>query len=131
MCIFESEEECMIFWVGCKVVFFVVGWILLDYLCMDGIIFWWELFKVLVCMCELFEKYGLGVVNVFYVGDGNLYLFIFYDVNKFGELDVVEVFGVDILRLCVEVGGVLIGEYGVGIEKCDLMMDMFFEVDLK
>lgn len=69
----------------------------------------------------MFKEYGLGVGNVFYVGDGNMYLLILFDVNKSGDFEKCEVFGVDILKFCVEVGGCLIGEYGVGIEKCDLM----------
>ena len=73
------------------------------------------------------ERYGLRVANVFHAGDGNLHPLILYDANKPGELDKAEAFGADILRLCVEVGGVLTGEHGVGIEKRDLMPEMFSE----
>src|SRR6185295_9004741 len=79
---------------------------------------------------ELSEHYGLGVANVFHAGDGNLHQLILYDANNPGELDRAEAFGNDILRLCVEVGGVLTGEHGVGIEKRDLMPEMFTEADL-
>ena len=76
-------------------------------------------------MRELSEQYGLRVANVFHAGDGNLHPLILYDANKPGELERAEAFGADILRLCVEVGGVLTGEHGVGVEKRDLMPAMF------
>ena len=79
---------------------------------------------------QLSEKYGLGVANVFHAGDGNLHPLILYDANKDGEMDRAEAFGADILRVCVELGGVLTGEHGVGIEKRDLMPEMFSEIDL-
>ena len=82
-------------------------------------------------MEELSQKYGLGVANVFHAGDGNLHPLILYDANVPGELERAEHFGNDILRLCVEVGGVLTGEHGVGIEKRDLMPVMFSEDDLR
>ena len=81
-------------------------------------------------MKELSAKYDLRVANVFHAGDGNLHPLILYDSNKPGELDRAEAFGSDILRLCVEVGGVLTGEHGVGVEKRDLMPVMFSEIDL-
>jgi glycolate oxidase len=81
-------------------------------------------------MRELSEQYGLGVANVFHAGDGNLHPLILYDANVPGELHKAESFGADILRLCVEVGGVLTGEHGVGVEKRDLMPTMFSEIDL-
>lgn len=127
----ESEEERMTFWAGRKAAFPAVGRISPDYLCMDGTIPRRELPKVLARMRELSEKHGLGVANVFHAGDGNLHPLILYDANKPGELDAAEEFGADILRLCVEVGGVLTGEHGVGIEKRDLMTDMFSDADLK
>ncbi len=86
--------------------------------------------QVLAGMRELSEKYGLRVANVFHAGDGNLHPLILYDANKPGELERAEDFGADILRLCVEVGGVLTGEHGVGVEKRDLMPTMFTEIDL-
>jgi glycolate oxidase len=76
------------------------------------------------------EKFWLRVYNVFHAGDGNLHPLILYDANKEGELDRAEQFGADILKLCVEVGGVLTGEHGVGVEKRDLMGTMFTETDL-
>ncbi len=97
---------------------------------------WTAPFRVRHChsccvrMKEMSAKYGLGVANVFHAGDGNLHPLILYDANKPGELQLAEDFGADILRLCVEVGGVLTGEHGVGIEKRDLMPEMFSEVDL-
>jgi glycolate oxidase len=78
----------------------------------------------------LSQQYGLRVANVFHAGDGNLHPLILYDANQPGELDRCERFGADILRLCVEVGGVLTGEHGVGVEKRDLMPVMFNEQDL-
>jgi glycolate oxidase len=81
-------------------------------------------------MAELSKQHGLRVANVFHAGDGNLHPLILYDANKPGELDAAERFGADILRLCVEVGGVLTGEHGVGVEKRDLMPTMFSEIDL-
>ena len=81
-------------------------------------------------MREMSEKYGLRVANVFHAGDGNLHPLILYDANKPGELERAEQFGADILKLCVEVGGVLTGEHGVGVEKRDLMPVMFSEIDL-
>ena len=81
-------------------------------------------------MSKLSEKHNLRVANVFHAGDGNLHPLILYDANKPSELDRAEKFGADILRLCVEVGGVLTGEHGVGVEKRDLMGTMFNEQDL-
>jgi glycolate oxidase len=92
-----------------------------DYLCMDGTIPRGALPKALARIRELSEKYGLGVANVFHAGDGNLHPLILYDANKPGEIEKAEAFGADILRCCVELGGVLTGEHGVGIEKRDLM----------
>lgn len=115
-----EDEFCRI-WLGCKLVFGVMGQIN-DYMCFDGIIFVSMLFEVLVGIVWLLQEFGLDVVNVFYVGDGNMYLLIFYNVNIFGDLECCEVLGVEILKLCVQVGGCLIGEYGVGVEKCELMI---------
>jgi glycolate oxidase len=97
---------------------------------MDGTIPRKELPKVLARIRELSEHYGLSVANVFHAGDGNLHPLILYDANKPDELEKAEAFGSDILRLCVEVGGVLTGEHGVGVEKRDLMGEMFTETDL-
>lgn len=127
----ESEEERMRFWAGRKAAFPAVGRISPDYYCMDGTIPRNQLPHVLRRMREMSEHYGLGVANVFHAGDGNLHPLILYDANKEGELRKAEDFGSDILRLCVEVGGVLTGEHGVGVEKRDLMPAMFSDIDLK
>ncbi len=125
-----SEEERLQFWAGRKAAFPAVGRISPDYYCMDGTIPRAQLPKVLHRMSELSVRHGLRVANVFHAGDGNLHPLILYDANKPGELEKAEAFGADILRLCVEVGGVLTGEHGVGVEKRDLMPVMFSEVDL-
>ncbi|MCC0044519.1 MAG: FAD-binding protein [Brucellaceae bacterium] len=125
-----SEEERAAFWAGRKAAFPAVGRISPDYYCMDGTIPRKELPRVLAGMRDLSEKYGLRVANVFHAGDGNLHPLILYDANTPGELEKAEDFGSDILRLCVEVGGVLTGEHGVGVEKRDLMPEMFTEADL-
>jgi glycolate oxidase len=98
---------------------------------MDGTIPRRRLPQVLERMEQLSAQYGLSVANVFHAGDGNLHPLILYDANQPGELDKAEAFGNDILRLCVEVGGVLTGEHGVGVEKRDLMPAMFSEIDLQ
>ena len=125
-----SDAERAVFWAGRKAAFPAVGRISPDYLCMDGTIPRAQLPRVLRRMRELSDAYGLGVANVFHAGDGNLHPLILYDANNPGELDRAEAFGADILRLCVEVGGVLTGEHGVGVEKRDLMPAMFNETDL-
>ena len=127
----SSEEESMPFWAGRKAAFPAVGRISPDYMCMDGTIPRSQLPKVLARMNELSKHYGLRVANVFHAGDGNLHPLILFDANNPGELEKCEAFGADILKLCVEVGGVLTGEHGVGIEKRDLMGEMFTEEDLK
>lgn len=127
----RDEAERVAFWAGRKAAFPAVGRISPDYYCMDGTIPRRRLPEVLRRMEALSQKYGLGVANVFHAGDGNLHPLILYDANVPGELDRAEEFGNDILRLCVEVGGVLTGEHGVGIEKRDLMPEMFTEADLK
>ena len=125
-----SEEERVAFWAGRKAAFPAVGRISPDYLCMDGTIPRKALPLVLKRMEEMSEKYGLRCGNVFHAGDGNLHPLICYDANTPGELEKAEAFGADILLLCVEVGGVLTGEHGVGVEKRDLMPSMFNEIDL-
>jgi glycolate oxidase len=127
----QSEEERVRFWAGRKAAFPAVGRISPDYYCMDGTIPRGRLPEVLSRMTALSKQYGLRVANVFHAGDGNLHPLILYDANEPGELERAEAFGSDILRLCVEVGGVLTGEHGVGVEKRDLMPAMFSEDDLK
>ncbi len=124
----ESERE--LFWAGRKAAFGAVGRISPDYYCVDGSIPRRTLPRVLTAIRALSEHWGLGVANVFHAGDGNLHPLILYDANKPGELDRAIEFGNDILRLCVEVGGVLTGEHGVGVEKRDLMGSMFTPIDL-
>ncbi|MFQ5959647.1 MAG: FAD-linked oxidase C-terminal domain-containing protein [Alphaproteobacteria bacterium] len=126
----NSEEERERFWAGRKAAFPAVGRISPDYYCMDGTIPRNRLPEVLKRIGELSETYGLRVANVFHAGDGNLHPLILYDANNPGELEKAEDFGADILKLCVEVGGVLTGEHGVGVEKRDLMGTMFDESDL-
>ena len=127
----QSESEREIFWAGRKAAFPAVGRISPDYYCMDGTIPRKALPDVLAAMRDLSDTYGLRVANVFHAGDGNLHPLILYDANQPGELERAEAFGADILRLCVKVGGVLTGEHGVGVEKRDLMPEMFSEDDLK
>ena len=127
----ENEEERQRFWAGRKAAFPAVGRVSPDYYCMDGTIPRHQLPHVLKRMNEMSERYGLRVANVFHAGDGNLHPLILYDANKPGELENAEEFGSEILKLCVNVGGVLTGEHGVGVEKRDLMGTMFDEDDLK
>jgi glycolate oxidase len=126
----NSEQERLVFWAGRKAAFPAVGRISPDYYCMDGTIPRGKLPLVLARMREMSVSYGLRVANVFHAGDGNLHPLILYDANTPGELERAEAFGADILKLCVEVGGVLTGEHGVGVEKRDLMPEMFNEIDL-
>jgi glycolate oxidase len=126
----RDEPERLAFWSGRKAAFPAVGRISPDYYCMDGTIPRARLAEVLTRMRTLSEQYRLPVANVFHAGDGNLHPLILYDANKPGEIECAEAFGADILKLCVEVGGVLTGEHGVGVEKRDLMGTMFDECDL-
>ncbi|HEX3537895.1 MAG TPA: FAD-linked oxidase C-terminal domain-containing protein [Stellaceae bacterium] len=126
----RDEGERLAFWAGRKAAFPAVGRISPDYYCMDGTIPRARLSEVLAAIGELSKRHGLAVANVFHAGDGNLHPLILYDANKPGEIERAEAFGSDILRLCVEVGGVLTGEHGVGVEKRDLMGVMFDEIDL-
>ena len=126
----RTEEERLAFWAGRKAAFPAVGRISPDYYCMDGTIPRGRLALVLERMAEMSRRYGLRVANVFHAGDGNLHPLILYDANQPGELAKAEAFGAEILCLCVEVGGVLTGEHGVGVEKRDLMGTMFTETDL-
>jgi glycolate oxidase len=126
-----SEDERLQLWAGRKAAFPAVGRISPDYLCMDGTIPRHRLPEVLAEIAKLSAKHGLRCGNVFHAGDGNLHPLILYDANEPGQLEAAERFGADILRLCVRVGGVLTGEHGVGVEKRDLMGEMFGEDDLK
>jgi len=126
-----SDAEREAFWAGRKAAFPAAGRLSPDYYCMDGTIPRRRLPEVLGRIRELSGQYGLGVINVFHAGDGNLHPLIMYDANRPGELQRAEAFGAEILKLCVEVGGVLTGEHGVGVEKRDLMPVMFSDADLK
>jgi glycolate oxidase len=125
-----SEAQRLAFWAGRKAAFPAVGRISPDYFCMDGTIPRRQLPYVLTRITELSAAYGLGVANVFHAGDGNLHPLILYDADQPGQLEAAEAFGADILKLCVAVGGVLTGEHGVGVEKRDLMGEMFNDTDL-
>jgi len=126
----RDEEERARFWAGRKASFPAVGRLSPDYYCMDGTIPRRELPKVLTRTAELSEEYGLPVVNVFHAGDGNLHPLILYDANTEGEIERVEALGAKILELCVEVGGTITGEHGVGVEKIDQMCVQFSSAEL-
>ena len=126
----RDEEERARFWAGRKAAFPAVGRLSPDYYCMDGTIPRRELPRVLTRTAELSEEYGLRVVNVFHAGDGNLHPLILYDANKEGEVERVEELGAKILELCVEVGGTITGEHGVGVEKIDQMCVQFNAAEL-
>jgi glycolate oxidase len=125
----QSEAESAAIWKGRKSAFGATGRIS-DYICMDGTIPTGQLPVVLQRIDEIVKSYGLGVANVFHAGDGNLHPLVLFDINKPGEMEKAEKAGEDILRLCVEVGGCLTGEHGVGLEKRDLMPCQFNAADL-
>ncbi len=127
----DSADQRLLFWAGRKAAFPAIGRISPDYYCMDGTIPRHRMPEVLRRTAQMSAHYGLRVANVFHAGDGNLHPLILYDANEPGELERAEEFGAEILKLCVEVGGVLTGEHGVGVEKRDLMGVMFTEDDLK
>lgn len=126
----RSAEESALIWKGRKSAFGAMGQIA-DYICLDGTIPVSELPFVLRRIGELTARYGLRVANVFHAGDGNMHPLILYDANAPGDLDKAEALGADILRLCVEVGGCLTGEHGVGVEKRDLMAVQYDLADLE
>jgi glycolate oxidase len=126
----RSAEESARIWLGRKSAFGAMGYIA-DYMCLDGAIPVSELPFVLRRIGEMSRDCGLKVANVFHAGDGNLHPLILYDANKPGDLELCETFGADILKLCVEVGGCLTGEHGVGVEKRDLMKVQFTDEDLE
>ncbi|MBR0645858.1 FAD-linked oxidase C-terminal domain-containing protein [Plastoroseomonas hellenica] len=126
----QTPEESLAIWKGRKGAFGAVGRISPDYLCMDGTIPTGELPRVLKRIGEMSAEYGLQVANVFHAGDGNLHPLIMFDANDPESFHKAETFGADILKLCVEVGGCLTGEHGVGIEKRDLMTVQFTEAEL-
>jgi len=126
----RDEAERQLFWKGRKAAFPAVGRISPDYYCMDGTIPRRRLPEVLARIGELSREYGLPVANVFHAGDGNLHPLILYDANRPGELERTEELGGRILELCVEVGGTITGEHGVGVEKIDQMCVQFAAPEL-
>ena len=126
----RDADEAGRIWLGRKSAFGAMGQIN-DYMCLDGTIPVSSLPYVLRRIGELSDHYGLKVANVFHAGDGNMHPLILFNANKEGDLELCEAFGADILRLCVEVGGCLTGEHGVGIEKRDLMVDQYAPEDLE
>ncbi|MEM8881856.1 MAG: FAD-linked oxidase C-terminal domain-containing protein [Pseudomonadota bacterium] len=125
-----SEDEAKRIWLGRKSAFGAMGQIN-DYMCLDGTIPVSELPLVLRRIEELSAQYGLEVANVFHAGDGNMHPLILFDANTPGQLETCEELGAEILKLCVEVGGCLTGEHGVGVEKRDLMGFQYTPVDLE
>lgn len=126
----QSADESARIWLGRKSAFGAMGQ-LNDYMCLDGTIPVSALPMVLRQIGEMSEDYGLPVGNVFHAGDGNMHPLILFDANKPGDLEKCEAFGADILKLCVEAGGCLTGEHGVGIEKRDLMTHQYTPADLE
>ena len=125
-----DEEQARRIWLGRKSAFGAMGQIN-DYMCLDGTIPVSSLPHVLRRIGEMSVEFGLEVGNVFHAGDGNMHPLILFDANKPGDLELCEAFGAEILKLCVEVGGCLTGEHGVGIEKRDLMGVQFDAADLE
>jgi glycolate oxidase len=126
----KTAEESAAIWKGRKGAFGAVGRISPDYLCMDGTIPTSQLPHVLRRIAEMSVKYNQKVANIFHAGDGNLHPLIMFNANDPADLARAEAFGAEILTLCVEVGGCLTGEHGVGVEKRDLMRVQFNEVEL-
>ena len=126
----RSEDESKRIWLGRKSAFGAMGQIN-DYMCLDGTIPVSALPFVLRRISEMSRSCGLDVANVFHAGDGNMHPLILFDANKPGDLELCEALGADILKLCVEVGGCLTGEHGVGIEKRDLMSVQFTPDDME
>ncbi|MEI4197486.1 FAD-linked oxidase C-terminal domain-containing protein [Roseovarius sp. E0-M6] len=126
----RSAEESARIWLGRKSAFGAMGQIN-DYMCLDGTIPVSQLPHVLKRIGEMSTEFGLGVANVFHAGDGNMHPLILFDANEPGDLEKCEAMGAEILKLCVEVGGCLTGEHGVGIEKRDLMRHQYDPADLE
>lgn len=126
----KDADQAARIWLGRKSAFGAMGQIN-DYMCLDGTIPVSQLPYVLRRISEMADDYGLAVGNVFHAGDGNMHPLILYNANTPGDLEKCEALGADILRLCVEVGGCLTGEHGVGIEKRDLMGDQYDPADLE
>ena len=127
----KTDSQRLKFWAGRKAAFPACGDMAPDYYCMDGTIPRGKLAEVLKEIGRLSKKYDLLVANAFHAGDGNLHPLIMYDSNDKKALEKTEKFGADILKYCVKVGGVLTGEHGVGIEKRELMCEMFNNNDIQ
>jgi len=127
----KNEKERLKFWAGRKAAFPACGDMAPDYYCMDGTIPRGKLVEVLKEIKRLSKKYNLPVANAFHAGDGNLHPLIMYDSNDKKALEKTEKFGAEILKYCVKVGGVLTGEHGVGIEKRELVCEMFSNTDIQ
>ncbi|MFN3544629.1 MAG: FAD-linked oxidase C-terminal domain-containing protein [Thiobacillus sp.] len=126
----EDDAQRAKFWAGRKAAFPAVGRLAPDYYCMDGTIPRSQLPHVLTRIAAMSAEYGLAVANVFHAGDGNLHPLILFDANRPGELDKAETFGGRILELCVEAGGTITGEHGVGVEKIRQMCNQFATPEL-
>jgi glycolate oxidase len=124
-----AEQQTM--WAGRKAAFPAIGQISPDYYCMDGTIPRKHLGAVLKHIRLLSDRFGLAVANVFHAGDGNLHPLILYDANVPGELEKAEKLGSEILICCVEMGGTITGEHGVGIEKINAMCAQFSSAELE
>ena len=126
----KDQQEAELLWLGRKASFPALGNLTPDYYCMDGTIPRKHLAHVLENISSLSSKYGLRVANVFHAGDGNLHPVILYDANVAGELETAEKLGGKILELCVEVGGTITGEHGVGVEKLNQMCVQFSQAEI-
>ena len=126
----QSAAESAAIWLGRKSAFGAVGRIS-DYYCMDGVIPLGKLSQVLAEISKICERHKLRVANIFHAGDGNLHPLILYHANDPGEMERAELCGAEVLELCVEVGGCLTGEHGVGVEKRELMTKQFTQTDLE
>jgi glycolate oxidase len=131
MTVSRDEAERLRFWSGRKAAFPAVGRISPDYYCMDGTIPRKRLGEVLLFIGEMEKKYGLRCPNVFHAGDGNLHPLILFDANDADELHRTERFAAEVLEKCVEVGGTITGEHGVGVEKIDQMCIQFGALELE
>jgi glycolate oxidase len=127
----KSEKERLSFWAGRKAAFPACGAMAPDYYCMDGSIPRGKLAEALLEIKKLSEKYNLPVANCFHAGDGNLHPLIMFDGNDKEQLKKTEEFGTEILKTCVKLGGVITGEHGVGVEKRELMCEMFNDLDIQ
>ena len=127
----KNEKERLSFWVGRKAAFPACGAMAPDYYCMDGSIPRGKLAEALLAIKKLSEKYNLPVANCFHAGDGNLHPLIMFDGNDKEQLKKTEEFGTEILKTCVKLGGVITGEHGVGVEKRELMCEMFNDIDIE